>query len=112
MSHQPPAKSQLPSYLQRYFWEYDPQALDIHKHANVIMARVMERGTWQAMLWLREKYSVEEICSFLYSKGWKVLPPRELNYWALVGRIPEQERKELLKKVRETDSTWRDRIAD
>jgi hypothetical protein len=105
-----PNNNQLPPHLYRFFWEYDQQVIDIHKHCELIMARIMARGNWQSMIWLREKYSVKKISNFLFRKGWKVLPPRELNYWALVGGVSDRKRKELLWKARKTNPIWRNRI--
>jgi len=79
MSQNPNTTSQLPSYLHRFFWEYDLASLDIHKHADVIMARIMERGSWEAMVWLKKTYPSEVIADFISDKGWRVLPPREVN---------------------------------
>ena len=109
MNHQE-NNNQLPSYMYRFFWEYDQQKIDIHKHCDLIMTRIMARGNWQSMVWLRKIYSVNRIKKFLFGKGWKVLPLRELNYWALVGGVSDQQRKELLRKARKTNTIWRDRI--
>ncbi len=110
MSPQPDNASRLPPGLYRFFWEYDQQRLDIRKHCELIMARIMARGDQQAMVWLRKVYSEEKIRNFLFKKGWKVLPPRELNYWALVSGVSERQRRELLQKAKDTDSVWRNRI--
>ena len=110
MSLQSNTISQLPSGLYRFFWEYDRQSLDIRKHCELIMARIMARGDRQAMVWLRKVYSEEKIRNFLFKKGWKVLPPRELNYWALVSGVSERQRRELLQKAKDTDSVWSNRI--
>lgn len=106
MSQTPNPKCQLPSYLHRFFWEYDPQALDIHKHASLIMARLMERGSWQAMVWLEKAYSPEVIAYFLSDKGWRVLPSREVNYWALLSGMPEDTKKQLVLKAEKRDAVW------
>jgi len=110
MSLQSNTISQLPSGLYRFFWEYDRQSLDIRKHCELIMARIMARGDRQAMVWLRKVYSEEKIRNFLFKKGWKVLLPRELNYWALVSGVSERQRRELLQKAKDTDSVWSNRI--
>ncbi|HHD56181.1 MAG TPA: hypothetical protein ENK89_00685 [Desulfobulbaceae bacterium] len=110
MSTQPKTINQLPSNLYRFFWEYDQQCLDIHQHCELIMARIMERGDWWAMVWLRKVYSEEKIRNFLFKKGWKVLPPRELNYWAFVVGVSERQKRELLQKAKNTDPVWRNRI--
>jgi len=111
MSQEPKATSQLPSHLQRFFWEYDPQVLDIKKHADVIMARIMERGSWQAMMWLRKVYPSEVLADFLSDKGWRVLPPREVNYWALVSGMSEEAKARLIVKAKTRDAVWGKRSA-
>ncbi len=110
-SQEPKTTNQLPSFLHRFFWEYDPEVLDLHKHADVIMARIMERGTWQAMLWLRTVYPPEVMARFLSVKGWKVLPPREVNYWALLSGLPEDIKKQLVRKAAQRDGIWGERSA-
>ena len=110
MNHQANKNNRLPPNLYRFFWEYNQQEIDIHKHYELIMARIMARGNWQSMVWLREIYSGKKIRDFLFRKGWKVVPPRELNYWALVGGISDRKRKELLRKASKTNPIWRDRI--
>jgi hypothetical protein len=104
-------KSKLPLYLQRFFWEYAPDSLDIHQHASVIMARIMERGSWQAMIWLNNTYPPEVIRDFLFDKGWQVLAPREVNYWALISGMPEEAKKRLVRKAADRDAIWSQRSA-
>jgi len=96
----------IPSSLHRFFWEYDPGKLDVDRHADLIMARLMERGSWQAMVWLRKTYPAAKIARFLEKKGWRVLAPREINYWALVCDLPENRKTELLHKSRQRDTIW------
>jgi hypothetical protein len=50
------------------------------------MERVMARGDWQAMLWLRRTYSREQIADFVRRKGER-LSPRDEAYWALVAGV-------------------------
>ncbi len=86
-------------------------SLDIHKHADVIMARIMERGSWEAMVWLKKTYQPEIISDFLFNKGWKVLPPREVNYWALLSDMPENAKTRLTEKAAARDAVWSKRSA-
>ena len=77
----------IPDFLRRFFWEYDPRKLEVERHADVIMGRIMERGDWDAMCWLRQTYPMERLRRFLEMRGQRILPPRELNYWALICDI-------------------------
>ena len=60
------------------------------------MERIMTRGSWKAMHWLRDTYSTQQIKTFLINKGVNVLPPRELNYWLLLTNTAPEERKTLV----------------
>ena len=101
----------LPAGLHRFFWEYDSDQLDIHEHADVIMARLMDRGFWSAMQWLAKTYSSESIKSFLLRKGWRFLAPREVNYWALLSGMLRDQKKQLVQKAREGKTLWSKRSA-
>jgi len=59
----------LPEFLFPLFWEYYPETIDIVKHAGPIMDRIMERGSWASMLWLRRTYSKVQLVSFLEKRG-------------------------------------------
>ena len=100
----------LPPDLYRFFWEYDQQRIDIRKHRELIMTRIMARGDWRAMTWLRKVYSGKKIREYLFRKGWKILPPRELNYWALVAGVSDRKRRALLEKAKKSDPVWRNRL--
>jgi hypothetical protein len=99
----------LPEFLFPLFWEYDPETIDIVKHAGLIMNRIMERGLWASMVWLQRTYSQDQIISFLEKKGSRTLSSRELNYWALISGIPPEKRQKWLEKARERPHVWRDR---
>ncbi len=74
----------LPDFISRLLWDVDPSALDLQRDARLIFERVMTRGTWAAMKWLRARYSSEELASFVRAEGARRLPPRDLAYWSLV----------------------------
>jgi hypothetical protein len=74
----------LPPDVARLFWDIDPEQIDLRRHVDYVMERVMSRGGWVAMRWLRETYSPEEIGEFLLRKGTR-LAPRELAYWSLIA---------------------------
>jgi hypothetical protein len=74
--------AQLPAELYVLFWEVDPATVDLERHRDYVVERVMLRGDWAAMRWLRAAYSREVLADFLRRKGNR-LPPRERAYWAL-----------------------------
>jgi len=96
----------LPEFIFPLFWEYDPETIDIVKHAGLIMGRIMERGSWASMLWLQRTYSKDQLVSFLEKRGNRILSSRELNYWALMGGIPSEKRQKWLEKARGRNDIW------
>jgi hypothetical protein len=76
----------LPEGVKTLVWDVDPASVDLSRHADYVMERVMSRGGWDAMLWLRQTYSQAELADFLLRKGAR-LAPRDLAYWALIAGI-------------------------
>lgn len=74
----------VPEDLESLFWEVDPSTIDLRLHADYVMERVMVRGPWRAMTWLRRTYPEAALAEFVRRKGSTCLPPREHAYWALV----------------------------
>jgi hypothetical protein len=76
----------LPEEIQKLFWEVDPTSVDPARHADYVMERVMSRGDWQAMAWLRRTYSQLELGEFLKRRGQR-LAPRDLAYWCIAAGV-------------------------
>jgi hypothetical protein len=98
--------SELPEFVVSLFQEYKPGSLDIDAHADLIVERIMERGSFASMGWLKKTYPRQQLVSFLERRGKRVLPARELNYWALVCGVPAAERREWVEKARERTDVW------
>ena len=81
----------LPDCIARLLWQVDPGHIDLDAHRDYVLERVMQRGGWNAMRWLRRTYSLETIADFLRRRGTR-LPPRERAYWSLAAGVEiEQE---------------------
>ena len=76
----------FPDCVRRLFWDVDPGAVEPERHGDYIMERVMSRGTWDAMRWLRTMYSREQLADFLRRRGDR-LTPRDRAYWSLIAGI-------------------------
>jgi hypothetical protein len=77
----------LPEFVSRLLWDVDPSRIDLQRDAGLIFERIMSRGSWDAMNWLRARYSRDEIASFVRKEGARRLSPRDLAYWALVSGV-------------------------
>lgn len=75
------SSSQIPPGLKPYFQEHDITRLDIARHANLIIQRTLEFGTWEEIRWLFETYRSKRIRLFLREHGERWLKPVTFNYW-------------------------------
>jgi hypothetical protein len=80
------AAAKFPTDVARLFWDADPQAVDLDRHRDYVLGRVMTRGGWAAMRWLQSTYSREELADYLRRKG-HLLAPRDQAYWALIAGV-------------------------
>ena len=74
----------LPDFVARLLWDVDLGQIELHRDAALILERVMSRGSWEAMKWLRASYPPEELADFVRREGSRRLSPRDLAYWALM----------------------------
>lgn len=74
----------LPAYITSLLWDSEVAAVDLDRDRALIFERVMTRGTWAAMVWLRERYARADIAEFLRGPRARRLSPRDLAYWCLV----------------------------
>ncbi len=82
--------SSLPADVARLLWDVDPAGIDPARDAPLIFERVMSRGSWEAMKWLRATYSKALLAEFVKTQGARRLSPRDLAYWALVCDVDVQ----------------------
>lgn len=76
--------SALPPFVERLLWDVDPASVDLERDAPLVLERIMSRGSWEAMKWLRATYPQARLASFVLGEGARRLSPRDRAYWALV----------------------------
>lgn len=79
--------SSVPVRFQSLFWDTELATIRLPEHADYVALRVMSRGTWDAMRWLRSAFDEATLRDVLARKGER-LPPRERAYWSLVLDVP------------------------
>jgi len=70
----------IPSQFHRFFWDTDPAAIDLHRHAAYIIGRILETGSLQAVWWLQRQYPTNAILQVLASS--KGLSARSRRFWS------------------------------
>ncbi len=75
----------------RLFWDVDPTTLDRERHADFIMERMLEYGTWEGIQWLRITYGDERIRDYLLRRGHRVLSNKTLNFWKIMLDLGGEE---------------------
>ena len=70
----------IPSQFHRFFWDTDVAAIDLHRHATYIIARILETGSLQAVWWLQLQYPTSTILQVLASS--KGLSARSRRFWS------------------------------
>jgi hypothetical protein len=74
----------LPPFVVRLLWDVDASSVDLRRDRALVLERVMSRGTWEAMKWLRATYPQVELAEFVRTQGARKLSPRDRAYWGLV----------------------------
>lgn len=77
----------LPDGVARLLWDVDVTSIDLDRDRALVIERIMSRGTWEAMRWLRRRYAKAVLADFVRQRGPLVLSPRDLAYWALVSDV-------------------------
>lgn len=72
------------------FWDVDFEAIDAEKHADGVMARVLERGRLEDVRWLMNAYGMDRIHAFFKNVGSAEMSSRTRNFWRLVFDAREE----------------------
>jgi hypothetical protein len=95
----------LPDSLLRFLQEYTIESLDLNTHANTIIERTLEMGTWKELHWLFHNYGVQRIIDYIRHFGHRRLTKRTFNYWCKLLNI-QSYRKAPWSEIR--DDVWVD----
>ncbi len=70
-----------PSKLAWLFWDIDFDALDVHEHADAILARVLESGRLEDVRLVLSIYGRERIHRFFRDIGHPLITERTRRFW-------------------------------
>jgi len=77
----------IPPSLSRLFQEYDFHEMNILTHANIIIERTLEYGTWEELHWLLHTYGIKRVREYLQQLGQKRLSKVTLHYWCKLLQV-------------------------
>lgn len=98
----------LPESIRQLLWEYDLDAdASGESWRDAAVEKVMQRGTWEQMLWLVRSFDRSTLVEFLERRGRRVLSPRPLRFWATMMHIPAETTEEWIAGARVREQTSR-----
>lgn len=71
----------IPAERAWLFWEVDPSQIDLDRHAEYVLVRVLERGRLDDVRWLLHQYGVERIRALFRSRAHPELSVRTTQFW-------------------------------
>jgi hypothetical protein len=78
----------IPKTSAAFFQEYQFEALDGLKHANLIIERLLAHGDRSEVRWLFDNYGVEVIRRWVKGHGKRLLPRRRYVLWSVLFDLP------------------------
>ena len=83
--------SGLPEHFRQYFWDCDFNTVTWRKNKADIVLRVLVRGTWDDVKWVREKAGDKWLREWLVARKGRALERPDLRFWGLILRIPRRQ---------------------
>ena len=71
----------IPRRFLPRFWDVAPSKVDLKKHARYVIARILELGGLDELLWLQRIYPVSVIMETCEAS--REISPRSKNFWRL-----------------------------
>lgn len=83
--------SRLPALLRALFWDYDFEALTWENDRDLIMARVLTSGGWDAVTWLRSRIGDRALREWIERHQGRGLSPQQLRFWEIILGLPHRQ---------------------
>jgi hypothetical protein len=82
-------QSIISQFSTNLFWDTDPAGLDIEKHRKYIVERVLDCGTWDDWLLIRNYYGLDQLKEI--ALGLRSLERKSLSFIATMTNTPENQ---------------------
>ncbi len=77
--------------LRPLFWDYDFEVLTWENDRDLILARVLASGGWDAVTWLRSQVGDRVLREWIERRQGRGLSPRQLRFWELILRLTHRQ---------------------
>jgi len=92
MNRKPPENATiLPPSLHALFWEFDAGSLRLESDRDLIVRRILTRGRWADVQWLRRTLGDEAIRRWIVTTRGRPLDAPQLRFWQLVLDLPSPD---------------------
>ena len=81
----------LPQSMRRLFWDSNVDEIDLERHADSILARVLEFGFFDDVKWLIAHYGLPRIHRFFREVGHPEISERTRHFWRAVLGAEHEE---------------------
>jgi hypothetical protein len=78
----------VPQQIRFFFWDVDTGSFEPKSYPEYTIGRILEHGDRQAIAWLKDLFSEQEIKNVILSE--RRLSRRSATFWALVYRLPAE----------------------
>lgn len=83
-------ETRLPEEVRRFFWDCDPEQLDIDRNADQILTRLLDYGDLAAARWALRTYGEDRVRRYLLSRGRKTLSRKAIAFWRVLLGLQDE----------------------
>jgi hypothetical protein len=81
----------LPLFSRHLFWDVPKESVNLEKHSEFIIKRVLEYGLIDDWNFIKDYYGLQKIVDI--AKKFRELEPRALSYLSVISKTPKEEFK-------------------
>lgn len=81
----------LPDKLRPFFWDYDFDNLTWENDGQLIIARLLTSGDWEAVTWLRSLAGDGCLREWIERHQGRGLSSQKLRFWELILGLPHRQ---------------------
>lgn len=93
----------IPKKLWKYFWDVNVKKLNPAEKSYFVISRLLDKGNIQAIQWIRDNFSDEEVKDTL--KNYRDFSLRSGSFWGLIYKVPLSQIKCFREPYRTTRMT-------